>query len=65
MKRTNVLIDEKKVREAKKAFDIDTTKDLIDFALTELLKMKSRREILKLRGKIALDVNLNESREID
>lgn len=63
MIRTNVVIDEKKLKAAKKAFDIATTKDLIDFALDELLKMHRRKDILALRGRIKLDLDLSRSRE--
>lgn len=65
MKRTNVVIDEKKLKAAKKAFDIDTAKDVIDFALTEILRMYERKEILKLRGKVSLEINLDETRKLD
>lgn len=63
MKRTNVTVDEKKIKELKKAFDIDTTKDLIDFALVQLLKTHQRKNILKLKGKVALDIDLDEFRK--
>lgn len=46
MKRTNVVLDEKKIKAAKKAFQITTTKDLLDFALTEILRMRGRERIL-------------------
>ena len=61
--RTNVVIDEKKLKAAKRAFDIATTKDLIDFALTELLKMHQRKNILSLKGKVKMHLDLNKSRE--
>ena len=63
MVRTNVVIDEKKLKAAKRAFDIATTKDLIDFALTELLKMHNRKDILSLKGKVKMDIDLNRTRE--
>ncbi len=59
---TNVMIDEKKLKAAKRAFDISTTKDLIDFALTELLKTQSRKKILSLKGKVRIDIDLGSSR---
>jgi Arc/MetJ family transcription regulator len=62
LKRTNVEIDEAKLKAAKKAFDLETTKDVIDFALTELLKTHDRKNILKLKGKIKIDLDLDESR---
>lgn len=65
MKRTNVVIDEIKLREAKRALDLHTTKEVIDAALTELLKMHQRKSILSLRGKVKLDLNLNKTRKLD
>ena len=64
MKRTNVVLDEKKVKAAKKACRIETTKDLLDFALTELLRMYGRERILKFKGKVSLDLDLDKSREV-
>lgn len=63
MIRTNVVLDEKKLRAAKKAFDIATTKDLLDFALTELLRAHNRKAILDLKGKVQIDLELDKSRE--
>jgi len=64
MKRTNVVIDEKKVKAAKRAFDLDTTKEVIDVALTELLKLHRRKSILNLQGRVRLDLDLDESRKL-
>ena len=62
MIRTNVMLDEKKLKAAKKAFDITTTKDLLDFALTELLKAHNRKDILSLKGKVKMELDLNKAR---
>jgi hypothetical protein len=59
------VLDEKKVKAAKRAFDIETTKDLLDFALSELLRTHSRKGILALKGKVKIDIDLNQSRETD
>ena len=64
MIRTNVVLDEKKLKAAKKAFDISTTKDLLDFALDELLKLQSRKDILNLKGKVKIDIDLDSTRKI-
>lgn len=64
MKRTNVVIDEKKIRDLKRAFDLDTTKEVIDLALTELLKSHRRKGILALKGKVRLDLDLNQTRKL-
>lgn len=61
--RTNVVLDEKKVKAAKKAFQIQTTKELLDFALTEILKRHDRKRILELQGKIDVELDLNRTRE--
>jgi len=61
--RTNVLIDEKKLKAAKKEYDISTTKEIIDFALTEILKTHRRKKILNLKGKVKIDLDLDSSRE--
>ena len=63
MKRTNVELDEKKVKEAKRAFDIETTKDLLDLALSELLRSHRRKRILELKGKVKIELDLDESRK--
>lgn len=63
MKRTNVVLDEKKVKEAKQAFDVQTTRELLDLALTELLRMHRRKNVLSLRGKLKLDLDLDKSRQ--
>lgn len=64
MKRTNVVLDEKKLRIAKKAFEIQTTKDLLDFALSELIKTHDRKKILDLKGKVKIDIDLDELRKL-
>lgn len=64
MLRTNVVLDEKKLKKAKKAFDLSTTKELLDFALDQLLKMQRRKDILNLKGKLKVDLDLRSSRKI-
>lgn len=63
MTRTNVVLDEKLVSAALKITKIKTRKDLIDYALRELLRHEKQKELLKLRGKIKWEGNLNISRE--
>ena len=64
MKRTNVVLDEKKLARAKKAFRIKTTRELLDYALNELLRSHDRKKILGLKGQIELDLDLNATREL-
>lgn len=62
MKRTNVVIDEAKIKAALKAYDLKSMREVIDLALTELLKAKQREAILDLKGKVKVEVDLNKSR---
>jgi Arc/MetJ family transcription regulator len=63
MKRTNVVLDEKLVKDCIKVTGIKTQKALIDHALRELLRHEKQIEILNLKGKINWDGNLDEWRQ--
>ncbi|MFH0924925.1 MAG: type II toxin-antitoxin system VapB family antitoxin [bacterium] len=63
MGRTNVLLDDVLVKKCIKETGIKTKKDLIDYALKELLRHESQKKILKLKGKIKWEGNLNEWRK--
>ena len=62
MKRTNVVLDENIVDRAKAFTGIKTTRQLVDYALRELLRHRKQREILKLRGKVDWEGDLAEMR---
>jgi len=62
MKRTNVVLDEKVVDQAKKATGIRVTRRLLDYALRELLRHRRQRDILKLRGNVEWEGNLDDMR---
>ena len=62
MKRTNVVLDEKLVKECLKATGIKTQKALIDHALRELLRHEKQTKILELKGSINWQGNLDEWR---
>jgi Arc/MetJ family transcription regulator len=62
MKRTNVVLDEKLVEDCLKATGKKTRRALIDYALRELLRHESQTKILKLKGKVHWEGNLNEWR---
>lgn len=64
MKRTNIELDEKLLEEGKKATGIKTSKALIDFALKELIRKHRQKRILKLKGKIDWNGNLDELRTL-
>ena len=63
MHRTNVELDEKLVSEAMKITRIDTKKQLLNFALGELVRKAKRKKILKLEGKVKWVGNLDEMRK--
>ena len=64
MKRTNVVLDDKLVEDCMKATGMRTQKALIDHALRELLRHGNQTKILKLKGKVHWDGNLDEWREV-
>jgi len=62
MKRTNVVLDEEVVGRAKRLTGIKATRQLIDYALRELLRRRRQRDILKLRGRVDREGDLGELR---
>ena len=60
--RTNIVIDDKLVEKGMKCTGIRTKKDLVDFALRELIRRKERKRILGLKGKLRWEGNLDEMR---
>jgi Arc/MetJ family transcription regulator len=61
--RTNVEIDDKIIKKAKRYTGLKTKKQVINYALQELIKRRERKEILKLAGKLHWEGNLKEMRE--
>jgi Arc/MetJ family transcription regulator len=62
MKRTNIVIDEKLVEAGLKATGLKTQRELVDYALRELLRLEAQKEILKLKGRIHWEGDLSEMR---
>lgn len=62
MKRTNVELDEKLVSDGMRLTGIRTRKALIDHALKELVRRKGQRSILRLKGRIQWEGDLDEMR---
>jgi len=62
MKRTNIVLDEKLVGKGMRLTGIETQKALIDYALRELVRRKEQKSILKLKGKISWEGDLDELR---
>ena len=62
MARTNIDLDDRLVEEGLRAFKCKTKKALIHLALKELLKSEKRKEILKFRGRLKWEGDLEEMR---
>ena len=63
MKRTNIVLDEKLVEDALKATGLKTRRELVDYALRELLRQESQKKILELKGTVHWEVNLSSMRQ--
>ena len=64
--RTNIDLDDSKLKAVMKITKLTTKKDTVDYALDEVLKLHERRKsLLALRGKIKWEGNLEEMRTYD
>lgn len=57
--RTNIVLDEKLVKEAFRYARVSTKKELIDLALREFVENHRRKDIRDLRGKVKIDSKYN------
>ncbi len=62
MSRTNIVLDSQLVDEGMKLTGLKTKRNLVDYALRELLRHEKQAKLLGLRGKIDWDGNLDEMR---
>lgn len=60
--RTNIVLDGKLVEAGLKATGLRTRRELVDFALRELLRHKQQRKLLALKGNVQWEGNLEEMR---
>jgi Arc/MetJ family transcription regulator len=63
MHRTNIELDEKLVKQAMKLFGKKTKKELVHFALNELIRRERAKGILSLEGKVKWEGDLREMRK--
>ncbi len=63
MHRTNIELDERLVKEGMKLFNKKTKKELVNFALSELIRREKAKGILALEGKVKWQGNLREMRK--
>jgi len=62
MARTNIDLDDRLVKEGLRVFGCKSKRELVNLALNELLKKAKRKEILKLRGQVKWEGDLEELR---
>lgn len=63
--RTNIVVDEMLIREGLKVTGLKTRRELVDFALRDLLRRDAQRGLLKLKGAIAWSGDLDAMRGVD
>jgi Arc/MetJ family transcription regulator len=63
--RTNIEIDDKLLKAAMKFTKLSTKKDVVNFALTQVVKSHKRKLLLSLQGKVKWEGNLDEMRTYD
>lgn len=61
--RTNVVLDETLVQQAKELTGIKTTRGVIDEALRVLIRLRAQSEVRLLRGQLQWEGNLAALRE--
>ncbi len=62
MSRTNIELNDKILKEAIRITHMKTKKDIVNYALEELVKRLRRKKMLELEGRIKWEGNLNELR---
>jgi Arc/MetJ family transcription regulator len=62
-KRTNIILDEGLIEAGLKATGLKTQKELVDFALRDLLRREAQKKILGLRGKVKWEGDLSVIRK--
>ncbi len=61
--RTNIEIDDKLMEQAMKATKLKSKKELVNYALEELIRLNRRKKMLSLFGKVKWEGNLEEMRK--
>ncbi len=63
MLRTNIELDEKLVKDAMRLTRKKTKKELVNYALEELVRKLKRKKLLELEGRVKWAGNLDEMRK--
>lgn len=61
--RTNIVLDSRLVKAGLKATGLKTRRELVDFALRELLRHEQQKKLLDLKGKVEWEGDLDEMRQ--
>jgi len=61
--RTNIVLDDKLVAKSMRATGIKTKRELVDYALRELLRHEKQAKLLNLKGQIEWEGDLSKSRK--
>jgi len=61
--RTNIVIDDKLMRDAIRATGVKTKREAVDLGLRTLLRLKKQSEIRRLRGKVDWHGELDAMRQ--
>jgi Arc/MetJ family transcription regulator len=64
MGRTNIVLDDRLVREGLKRFRCRSKRELVHLALTQLVNGSQRRDLLALRGQVTWEGGLTRLRRL-
>lgn len=62
--RTNIVIDDRLMKDALKVTGLKTKKEAVELGLQTLVRLSRQADIKKLRGKLTWEGNLRESRSL-
>ncbi len=63
MSRTNIVLDDRLVKEALKLTHFKTKKEVVNYALDELVRRRKRKGLLAFEGKVKWEGSLAEMRK--
>ena len=58
--RTNIVLDDKLVAQGMRLTGLNTRRALVDLALKELIRRRRQRDLLKLRGAVKWEGDLDQ-----
>ena len=64
MKRTNIVMDEQLVSQGKELTGLKTSRELVNYALTQLIRREKQKRILALEGKVHWTGDLEQLRAV-